>query len=242
MSTRVQHAAVQNAQEADAPPNPGGAGGPPNAAQNAAADPAAAVQGGNAAAAAAQGGNALSLVGELLQTCGANPDEIHALETVERINSLLQLRRLDDKALSELAGQLEKRSGANRVQLPTAVLQNIKVLSYWLRRQHRLQRTVQPGSFTEEVLEATVDRIESEKADEEADGDTGIKPDKLDPKDWDFWELQFSTYLSHVRGAQGAPLDYVIRPEVDEEYVFASTREKELYEYPLRGKLYHKDN
>ena len=123
-----------------------------------------------------------------------------------------------------------------------AVLQNMKLLCYWLKRQRRLQRTVFSGSFTEEVLEATANRIESEKADEEADSDTGIKPDKLDPKDWDFWELQFSTYLSHVKGAQGAPLDYVIRPEVDEDYVFSSTREQEMYEYPLRGELYRKDN
>ena len=254
MSIRSQRAAARNAGVPNAPPNPVQQNAAANANQNAdaaqnpanneaaAQNVAGAPPAGNVGAAPPVAVGPLSLVGELLQTCGANPDEIHALETVERINSLLQLRRLDDRTLSELASRLEKRSGPDRVQLPMAVLQNLKVLSYWLKRQHRLQRPVTSGSFTAEVLEATVDRIESEKADEEADADTGIKPEKLDPTDWDFWELQFSTYLSHVKGAQGAPLDYVIRPEVDEEYVFSSTREAELYEYPLRGELYRKDN
>ena len=149
MSNRAQRAAARNVGGPNAPPNPGGADGPPNNAQvqpnvaqnvdggvnapspgvNAAAVPVAAGAGGNP-------GNPVSLVDELLQTCGANQDEIHALETVERINSLLQLRRLDDRAMSELASRLEKRSEPHRVQLPMAVLQNMKVLSYWLKRQH----------------------------------------------------------------------------------------------------------
>ena len=238
MSARAQRVAARNAEVPNAPPNPVQQNADANANQNAAAAQNAV---GNVNPVPVVVGP-LSLVGELLQTCGANLGEIHALETVERINSLLQLRRLDDRALSELASRLEKRSEPDRVQLPMAVLQNMKVLTYWLKRQHRLQRPVYSGSFTDETLEATVDRIESEKADEDADADTGIKPEKLDPTDWDFWELQFSTYLSHVKGAQGAPLDYVIRPGVAEDYIFSSTREAELYEYPLRGELYRKDN
>ena len=186
MSARAQQAAARNAGVPNAPPNPAqqnaaananqGADAAQNPADNEAAAPnvADAPPAANANAAPPAVVVPLSLVGELLQTCGANPDEIHALETVERINSLLQLRRLDDRTLSELASRLEKRSGPDRVQLPMAVLQNMKVLSYWLKRQHRLQRPVYSGSFTEETLEATVDRIESEKADEEADSDTGI--------------------------------------------------------------------
>ena len=36
-----------------------------------------------------------------------------------------------------------------------------------------------------------------------------IKPDKFNPKRWKDWSDQFDVYLSHHKGAQFAPLDYI---------------------------------
>ena len=74
------------------------------------------------------------------------------------------------------------------------------------------------------------------------DSSPDIKPDILKEDSWEEWSLEFPTYLSHLLGKQKAALDYVTRPELEPGHVFASTREQEMYSYPLRGPFYREDN
>ena len=57
-----------------------------------------------------------------------------------------------------------------------------------------------------------------------------IKPDKFHPKCWKDWSDQFDVYLSHHKGAQFAPLDYIICPKpLPAGHVHATEREVNLY-------------
>ena len=207
----------------------GGGGGPPDAPDLAPPGPPAATL-------------PLSPIGLMLQVCGANLIEIYALETTERLNALVHYRRLDDNGVSELASRLEKRPPGERVRLPMSVLQNIKVLCYWIRRKYRLRLVVNPADWNQAEMDSTISLIEEEEAEGDVDTNATIKPDKLKPSEWDYWELKFETYLSHVKGAQNAPIDYVIRKDVPEGHVHLSQREEEMYLYPLEGALFRKDN
>ena len=219
--------------------NPGGGGG------GGGGGPPAGPGGGGAAQAAPVGPPQATLpltdVGLMLQVCGANLQEIYALETTERLDRYTHYRRLDEKGISELASRLEKRPNNQAVRLPMSVLQNLKVLCFWLRRKHKLKLTVNSADWDADELDSTIDLMEELKAREDAD-EASIKPEKLKPNEWDSWELIFHTYLSNIYGAQSAPIEYVIRNDVPAGHTFTSAREEELYLYPLQGTLYKQDN
>ena len=70
-----------------------------------------------------------------------------------------------------------------------------------------------------------------------------IKPEKFHPKQWKDWSDQFDVYLSHHKGAQFAPLDYIIRPEpLAARHIHQTECEANLYQYPLAGAHFREDN
>ena len=181
----------------------------------------------------------LSAVGMALSVCGANPFEIYALEHTERLNTLESYGRMTSDDVTQLASRLEKRPYPHNVAIPTSVVKNIQGMCFWSARARRQGRPLNYGDFTTEVLAESLDAMEIQA---EKSSAPDIKPSALKEEDWEDWSQEFPTYLSHIYGKQKAPLDYVIRPDLAPTHVFASTREQELYSYPLGGPYYKEDN
>ena len=171
--------------------------------------------------------------------CGANANEIQVLENIERLNSLHAFGRMSKDDVTSLASRLEKRPGPNNISLPTSVVKNLQGLCFWASKARRQRRDITAADFDQVVLSDALDEMEIKA---ETDKAPEIKPEILKEEIWEDWSREFPTYLSHIIGKQQAPLDYVIRPEIQPGHVFQTLREQELYTYPLTGPFFHEDN
>jgi len=85
-------------------------------------------------------------------------------------------------------------------------------------------------------------RKESEKNFEKVDIDM-IDPGKcMTDHGWDAWRIGFVNKLSATIGAAKVTIDYVVRKDVDDEYVFQDEDEERMYQMPLEGENYKRDN
>ena len=182
---------------------------------------------------------ALLQVGLVLTVCGANANEIQVLENIERLNSLHAFGRMSKDDVTSLASRLEKRPEPNNISLPTSVVKNLQGLCFWASKARRQRRDITAADFDQVVLSDALDEMEIKA---ETDKAPEIKPEILKEEIWEDWSREFPTYLSHIIGKQQAPLDYVIRPEIQPGHVFQTLREQELYTYPLTGPFFHEDN
>ena len=173
----------------------------------------------------------------MLWVCEASVNEIHALEVGQRLNTLLRYSRLQDKDITQLASRLDKHTPP--VNLPFMVVKNVQALCFWARREHHRGHTLSADNFDVNVMADCVVDMELADANTEA---PDIKPAKLKEEDWEDWIEEFTTYLSHVKGKHGAPIDYVIRPDVPAGHVHQMQREMDLYSYPLTGQYFREDN
>ena len=78
--------------------------------------------------------------------------------------------------------------------------------------------------------------------DDTSDKTPTIKPEKFAPAKWRDFAKAFPMYLSGFKGAQHATLDYIIRPNIDAGHVHANSRVESLYDHPLTGRHYTKNN
>lgn len=128
-----------------------------------------------------------------------------------------------------------------RISLPAKVLKNIQVLCFWARERQRKGEPLNGNEFTQDELITTRETMRTRE--EELNEAPSIKPDKLDPDKWTHRSKQFITYLSHIKGQQFTPLDYVLREEPPPRQLEDMTeRDRSLYEYPLAGRHYQLDN
>ena len=166
---------------------------------------------------------------QVLNVCQANPAEIEALEVQERLDMLHDFAETTADDVSTLASKLEKRTIADgRIILPQKLIKNIQALTFWCSERLQQNIALDPDHFTAAELNDTKRLMRMRK--EEQGSKATIKPDKFDPKRWKDWSDQFDVYLSHHKGAQFAPLDYIIRPEpLPAGHVHAIKREANLY-------------
>ena len=182
-------------------------------------------------------------VNQALQVCQASPAERLSLIHRERLNTLADYADFTPRDILELSTRLERRRSVadGRVSLPAKVLKNIQVLCFWARERQRKGEPLDGHEFTQDELVTTreIMRVREEALNEAP----SIKPDKLDPDKWTYWSKQFITYLSHIKGQQFTPLDYVLREEPPPQPLAEMTeRDRALYEYPLTGRQYKIDN
>ena len=181
-------------------------------------------------------------VQQALMVCQANAKEIQALETRERLNTLHDFEEMTPDDVSTLASKLEKRTVADgRIILPQKLIKNVQALSFWCSEWLRQNIPLNADDFTAHELNDAkwLMRMQTEEQGSKAT----IKPDKFDPKRWKDWSNQFDVYLSHHKGAQFAPLNYIIRPEpLPVGHTHATKREANLYRYLLTGAHFPEDN
>ena len=165
------------------------------------------------AAAAAAAAAPVNAVEQALMVCEADAAERQVLMQRERFTSLNDFARMLPRDIDNLAAKLEKRPIAQgRIMLPSKVVKNIQALCYWAQERRRRALPLDPNAFDEEALNNAIDDMTKREA-KQTDTQPTIKPGKFNPANWNTWYKQFLTYLSHVQGAQYAPLDYVVRPE-----------------------------
>ena len=116
----------------------------------------------------------------------------------------------------------------------TKVIKNIQVLCFWARERERASQPLLAADFTAAALAEAKETMRLR--DETQQEALSIKPDKFDPNQWTEWSKHFTTYLSHTKGVQYAPLDYVIRTETPPTApANMNQRERALYQFPLNG-------
>ena len=195
------------------------------------------------AAAAAAAAAPVNAVEQALIVCEADAAERQVLMQRERFTSLNDFARMLPRDIDNLAAKLEKRPIAQgRIMLPSKVVKNIQALCYWAQERRRRALPLDPNAFDGEALNNAIDDMTKREA-KQTDTQPTIKPGKFNPADWNTWYKQFLTYLSHVQGAQYAPLDYVVRPEPPLIPLATMTqRIKAQYDFPLFGKDFVTDN
>ena len=152
-------------------------------------------------------------VQQALTVCQANAEEIQALVTRERLDTLHNFGEMTPDDVSTLASKLKKRTIADgRIILPQKLIKNIQALSFWCSEWLRQNIPLNANDFTANKLNDAkrLMRMQTEQQGSKAT----IKPNKFDPKRWKDWSDQFDVYLSHHKGAQFAPLDYINQPEL----------------------------
>ena len=137
----------------------------------------------------------------------------------------------------QLASRLDKHTPP--VNLPFNFVKNVQSLCFWARCEHRRGHILSADNFDVNVMADCVVEMELADADAEA---PDIKPAKLKEEDWEDWVEEFTTYLSHVKGKHGAPIDYVIHLDVPVSHVHQMQHEMDLYTYPLMGQYFREDN
>ena len=148
-------------------------------------------------------------VQQALTVCQANAEEIQALVTRERLDTLHNFGEMTPDDVSTLASKLKKRTIADgRIILPQKLIKNIQALSFWCRKQLRQNIPLNADDLSANELNNV--KCLMYLWSEEQGSKATIKLDKFDPKRWKDWSDQFDVYLSHHKGAQFAPLDYII--------------------------------
>ena len=125
--------------------------------------------------------------------------------------------------------------------IPAKVIKNIQVLCFWARERERAGQPLLAADFTAAALAEAKETMRLR--DEMQQEALSIKPDKFRPNQWTEWSKHFTSYLSHTKGVQYAPLDYVICTEPPHTApANMNQRERALYQLPLNGRHCIDDN
>jgi len=150
----------------------------------------------------------------------------------------------DDNALSNLVSHYRKKSaGEGGVNIGEIHVQNLRALIYWTRDRRRRGKTPKASAFTEKVMDMCIRKRRAEVKAKEDKPDPP-NPGKLDPAKWHHWELAFDNFLSAFDGADGVPLNYVIRKEkeIGKDHKWTDPRERLKYEAKLKGEVFRVDS
>ena len=176
---------------------------------------------------------------QVLTVCQANAQERQVFIACERLNRLDDFAQMSVKEITELASKFERRTVADgRIVIPAKVIKNIQVLCFSARERERAGQPLLAGDYTAAALAEAKETMRlRDEAQQEA---PSIKPDKFSPNQWTEY---FTTYFSHTKGVQYAPLDYVIRTKPPPTApANMNQRERALYQFPSNGRHFVDDN
>ena len=164
---------------------------------------------------------------------------------VEGIDSLEAFGALSgDADVTEMAKRMASRTvNAGRVILGTMQIKKIQALVFWVKDHEKRQVDIDPGMWDANELRATLARKEAEHNFEKIDIDI-VDPGKCQTDfGWDAWQIAFMNKLNATMGAAKVPLAYVVRAEIENAiYVFEDDDEERMYQMPLSGENFKRDN
>jgi hypothetical protein len=155
------------------------------------------------------------------------------------------LARLDNDTFKEL---MEKNTLAN-VIITTKM--RFRALRHWLQERKMAHEEINLATFTNAMCDATLDEMaktSSFRGDSKRTSQKDVKPpEKFSGrvKSWKSWKAEFESFLAQINGAVGCPLSYIIRDDdeiTDEEYASMEGQMKQIYDAPLQGDYYERDN
>lgn len=186
---------------------------------------------------------AITPVEQVLLVCGATDAQVEAFETREQLDELQDYADLSSTELAATVSSLARRTNAEgKCIIPTKLHKNIKALCFWARERVRQQLALDADEFDDDVLLET--KALMKLRDENAAAAPSIKPAKFTAAAWHDWHTAFITYLSNYKGTQLAELDYITREHtvLPANHVHLSTRDSDLYKFPLTGPYFEEDN
>jgi hypothetical protein len=148
-----------------------------------------------------------------------------------------------DTDVTEMAKRMASRAAAaGCVILGTIQIKRIQALVFWVNDHHKRNLDVDPETWTEEEMFNTTQRKEAEHNFEKVDVDL-IDPGKCQiDVGWEAWQIAFMNKLSATMGAAKIPVANIVRPDVEGPYVFDDEEERHMYQMPLAGENFKRDN
>ena len=155
------------------------------------------------------------------------------------------LARLDDETFKEL---LDRNTLANII---ITTKMRFRALRYWLQERKISHEELDLATFTNATCDATLDEMAKTSSFKNVAKTTSQKdvkpPEKFSGKvkTWKSWKAEFESFLAQLTGADGCPLSYIIRDDneiTDEEYNLMEGQMKRIYDAPLQGDYYERDN
>lgn len=179
-------------------------------------------------------------VRKALGICGADEDQVEAIVN-EGFTQMTDLLILTDDEIKEMMSNLNKMP-ANRggIRIGAVITKKVKALVYWCKEQRRQGNNYDANRFTEEELEATLERMAVSDGEDEAKAEL---PVKFEPNRWPSWVKKVENYLWQTRGRNNTPLYYIVRKTRDTTSApFASAEEERVYQTAHRGEAFNRDN
>jgi len=185
-------------------------------------------------------------VHRVLEVCGiTNNTARRTFINIEGLSNIEAFGAMSgDSDVTEMAKRMASRSSAatGRVILGTMQIKRLQALVYWVKDCTNRGLDVDPDMWTPEEMASAMDRKESEYNYGKIDIDL-IEPGKCQTDfAWDNWQIAFVNKLSATMGAAKFPIDYIVRPEIDDDYEPMADDEERRYQIPLTGENFKRDN
>ena len=184
---------------------------------------------------------------DILVTCGiAAIAHSNTFINIEGLDSVAAFASMNgDADVTEMAKRMASRptNAAGRVILGTMQIKRLQALVYWIKDYDKRGMQAEPGMWNAETMTAAMERKESEYNYGKIDVDI-IDPGKCQTDfGWDNWQIAFVNKLNATMGAAKVPVDYIVRPEWDEDdELFMTDDETRKYQMPLTGENFKRDN
>ena len=188
---------------------------------------------------------AINPIHGVLQVCGVNAvasrDIFINMEGLDSIESFALLS--GDTDVTEMAKRMSSRSvNGGSVILGTMHIKKIQALVFWVKDLAKRGITPDPDDWDVDEMAKAMEMKEADLNFDKIDVDL-IDPGKCQTNfGWDAWQIAFLNKLSATMGAAKAPLSYVVRPDIDASYVFEDDDKERMYQMPLAGKNFKRDN
>ena len=183
----------------------------------------------------------------VLRTCGvallAARMTFINIEGLDSISAFIQLN--GDSDVTKMAKRMAAQpSAAGRVILGMMQIKRLQALVYWVKDHDKRGLVPQPDLWDNEAMIEAMERKEAEHNFGKIDVGT-IDPGKCRTNNGrDNWQIAFANKLNATLGAAGIPLNYIIRPEVEDidDELFWKDNERRRYKMPLEGQNFKHDN
>jgi hypothetical protein len=149
----------------------------------------------------------------MLERMGFTPEAAQLVTGDQGIDSVDELRNLDDDKASNLCRVLRRPGGTNAAgaadpgtKVSARAEDNLKLAIYYVKHQDRVSRAVNVGEITLTNVRKLIKQRDTER--NHTDPDT---PPVIDCKDWPKTMEAVEEYLRQFRGVNDVPLSYVVR-------------------------------
>jgi hypothetical protein len=185
---------------------------------------------------------------DFLRTCGvallAARMTFVNVKGLDSLSAFTQWNR--DSDIIEMAKRMAAwLSDAGRVILGTIQIKRLQALIYWVKDHDKCGLVAQPDlCWDNKAMIKAMECKEAEYNFGQIDVGT-IDPGKCrTDHDWDNWQIAFANKLNATLGAAGGPMDYIIRPEVEDSdnELFWKDNEVRRYQIPLERQNFKHDN